>query len=657
MDWSVIRFFLHFVLLSWLFTQSVVADHVDNHRSVAMASVSDDFDQLLAMNLDQLMNISIVSKREENIQEAPGIVTVVTAKDIRRYGYRNLRDILNRQTHIQVMGSNLFPHNKVVMRGVNSSHVDSNVLLQINGRPIRETNLSSINHDVYSLFPVEAIEKIEIIRGPGSVLYGTNAFSGVINIVTARADSANKVVATGGSFNTGQIQAVGGGVDSGVEMFGALNLADTQAGAFSDISDQEGTRSEYPQGYRGVQGVFTVKYNGFSMNGLVSNSETDNVRSVFVYPATEHEFDRYYIDGGYRHPINDNWDVTANLTYHETRSLLTTLPGQTNPNSTGNSKTYLAEVVSQAAVSTELNLLAGANVEKSTGEGDTNFETISESIYGQLDYQFNRWIKLIAGAQYNKPDEVGGDWSPRLGAIFNLNENWGVKMLYSSAFRDASPLERFIDVPTVRGDSALKPEMIDTLDLQLFYYRGQHAFAVTYFHSKQHDIITRQPGTPVQIINGGSITFDGIELEGRWQASDQLSFLGNASYQTNETDSGEKDVTYAPDVLVKGGMLYEHTRGLDMGLYGSYFAASTLQNDSALHDNPNPSSYVLLTLNVEANLGQLFNSAQLNPFSVALYGDNLLDEEIFVPSINRTQVNSLPHHGGRGWYLSLRGDF
>ena len=133
--------------------------------------------------------------------------------------------------------------------------------------------------------------------------------------------------------------------------------------------------------------------------------------------------------------------------------------------------------------------------------------------------------------------------------------------------------------------------------------------------------------------------------------------MGNASYQTNETDSGEKDVTYAPDVMVKGGMLYEHARGLDMGLYGSYFAASTLQNDSALYDNPNPSSYVLLTLNVEANMGQLFNSAQLNPFSVALYGDNLLDEEIFVPSINRTQVNSLPHHGGRGWYLSLRGDF
>ena len=176
--------------------------------------------------------------------------------------------------------------------------------------------------------------------------------------------------------------------------------------------------------------------------------------------------------------------MTANFTYHESRSVLTTQAGQTNPNSTGNSKTYLAEVVSQAAVSTELNLLAGANVEKSTGEGDTNFETISESIYGQLDYQFNRWIKLIAGAQYNKPDEVGGDWSPRLGAIFNLNENWGVKMLYSSAFRDASPLERFIDVPTVKGDSALKPEMIDTFDLQLFYYRGQHAFAVTYFHSK-----------------------------------------------------------------------------------------------------------------------------------------------------------------------------
>ena len=87
-----------------------------------------DMEQLLTLDLEELTTISIASKFEEKLQDAPGIVTVITDEEIKRYGARNLRDILDRQTHLQMVGSNLFPHGRVSMRGSTFTHVDNTVL-------------------------------------------------------------------------------------------------------------------------------------------------------------------------------------------------------------------------------------------------------------------------------------------------------------------------------------------------------------------------------------------------------------------------------------------------------------------------------------------------------------------------------------------------
>ena len=115
-----------------------------------------ELEELLSLDLDKLTKITVASKREENVKEAPGIITVVTADEIARYGYRNLRDILDRQTHLQVIGSNLFPHNRTTIRGVAFTHTDNNVLLLLNGRQFREPTSTSTNHDIYAAFPVES---------------------------------------------------------------------------------------------------------------------------------------------------------------------------------------------------------------------------------------------------------------------------------------------------------------------------------------------------------------------------------------------------------------------------------------------------------------------------------------------------------------------
>lgn len=105
--------------------------------------------------------------------------------------------------------------------------------------------------------------------------------------------------------------------------------------------------------------------------------------------------------------------------------------------------------------------------------------------------------------------------------------------------------------------------------------------------------------------------------------------------------------------MVKLGASYDSGLLGTWGMFYSYIAASTLQNAQATHFNSDPDSYNLLTLNWNGNLGNLTGNPPLNPFSLNLYLDNLLDETIYFPSMHQTSVSSIPHHAGRAFYLTL----
>jgi outer membrane receptor for ferrienterochelin and colicins len=623
-----------------------------------------ELQKILSLDIEQLTTVSIASKREEPLKEAPGIITVITAEDIKRYGYRNLRDILDRQTNMQVIGSNLFPHNRITLRGVAFSHTDNVVLLLLNGRPMREATSVNTDHDIYAAFPVEAIDKIEIIRGPGSVLYGTNAFAGVVNIITKKApvNPAGSVSFTYGSFDYKKGAFSGGGRWGDLEIFGAGNALDINGDDFHHITDEAGNTGTYKTGISGGQIVFNAKYKDFTLNTLLSDTSRDHARSTFILPSTENDLEREFVDLGYKHNLTDKWDVSINGSYHHYRDnfLLGTGPAD----QLGDAVNYLAEITTHAQVSDKLGLLAGGTYTLQEGKiktGNLDYSNVHLSAYMQLNYWLLDWIKLIGGFQYNKPDGISGDFSPRMGAIVNLNDNWGVKLLYGQAFRQASPVERFIMAPSVIGNPKLVPETIDTYDAQLFYNGKHSSFAITYYHSTQDDLVTRVGALPAQIVNSGEVVYDGFELEGKLELGHGFEFIGNLSYQTNEKNDGTDNVTYAPDWMAKTGLYYDSGRGATLGLFNSYFAASTLQNidinPATAIVNPGADSYNLLTANLSLNLGKVLKRSSFSMVNVSLYGDNLLDEDIFFPSISRTNVNTLPHHDGRGIYGTIQIDF
>ncbi|MDX2371070.1 MAG: TonB-dependent receptor plug domain-containing protein [Colwellia sp.] len=144
--------------------------------------------EILAMDLDELM-ITVASKREEKASDASGILSVISAEDIRHFGGNDLHDVLMRVPNTFPFSSAVFTSNAISIRGGATTHTDSHTLISLNGRPVRTSFIGEINSTFFTSFPLNIIDRIEAIRGPGSILYGSNAFNGVMKTMTKTADN------------------------------------------------------------------------------------------------------------------------------------------------------------------------------------------------------------------------------------------------------------------------------------------------------------------------------------------------------------------------------------------------------------------------------------------------------------------------------------
>jgi iron complex outermembrane recepter protein len=186
---------------------------------------------LTEMSLEQLMNIRVtsVSKREESLFEAPAAVYVLTAEDLRRSGARSIPEALRLVPGLQVAQSDA---NKwdISARGF-AQHFANKMLVLINGRSVYSPLFQGVFWEVQDL-PMQDIERIEVIRGPGATLWGSNAVNGVINIITKRAaDTQGTYLKLGaGDEERGFVDArYGGRLGSKVfyRMFGKAFLRDS----------------------------------------------------------------------------------------------------------------------------------------------------------------------------------------------------------------------------------------------------------------------------------------------------------------------------------------------------------------------------------------------------------------------------------------------
>lgn len=178
-------------------------------------------EDLTSVPFEQLLETQVVgaSQFSQQLIDAPSAVSVVTAEDIRRYGYRTLAEILNnmRGLNLSFDGIYYFPGGRGY--GMPGEYA-GRLMLRIDGLPVADNIFNQIYLGEDGLLDTELIERVEYAPGPGAALYGNNAFLGVINVVTLRGRDLNggKVAMTTGSNQERKVRASWGErLDNGAE--------------------------------------------------------------------------------------------------------------------------------------------------------------------------------------------------------------------------------------------------------------------------------------------------------------------------------------------------------------------------------------------------------------------------------------------------------
>jgi iron complex outermembrane receptor protein len=207
--------------------------------SIALAQTVQAAQEDLLMSFGDEAFVSIATGQQQAISEAPAVATVITAREIEAMGASNLDQVLETVPGLHVALSSYRFSPIYSLRGI---HTDANpqVLMLVNGTPL--TQLYFGDRGARNVLPVSNISRVEVIRGPGSAVYGADAFSGVINVITKTREQIDgtELGVRAGSFNTREMWLLNGSRWGEVDVALSINLVKTDgdSGRVIDVDAQ-----------------------------------------------------------------------------------------------------------------------------------------------------------------------------------------------------------------------------------------------------------------------------------------------------------------------------------------------------------------------------------------------------------------------------------
>ena len=289
---------------------------------ILFAQIEDDIDELTGLYGDEEL-ISIASGTAKPIRFAPSVASVITIDDIQRSGARTLAEVLESVPGIHISDSVLFDDDLISIRGVHTSN-NPQVLVLIDGVEVR--HLFTAARPAGFRLPLGNVHRIEIIRGPGSAIYGADAFSGVINVITKSGQQINgtEFGARFGSFDSQDVWLQAGysveDIDLAFSHEYTRSDGDVNRMIESDGFGRSGAfRSEYEIYNTQVKaslGNWHVRLHNWRLNnggnGPGGAQVLDDSGSV--------EADYYQFDLGYKSIVSDGWLLDARAGYNQSQT-------------------------------------------------------------------------------------------------------------------------------------------------------------------------------------------------------------------------------------------------------------------------------------------------------------------------------------------------
>jgi outer membrane cobalamin receptor len=507
------------------------------------------------------------SKLQEHIAKTVAATTVITQEQMRAMGARNLLDVLRLVPGLGVVQTGLGIR-EIEVRGI-GTYFSEKVLFLLNGHPLDHNLLFAGSTAVYDDLPVDTIRRIEVVRGPGSALYGANAFLAVINIITPGAREIEGVQASAGwgSFDTGQYRlSYGRTFGAGTEAAVHFNFTDTNghdAPIAADTLSLRGLPSLAPGTSHLTERRHDLEwrlgYRNFKLDGRFIHKRMGTFAggNLMVSDRSHQDYDDYFLRLSHRLDILDNLTVDTQV-YRDffspvyflqlrpsvfDRSTLkavrtgTELQGtyRPNPNNTLiGGFSYAEEEQSDVARK------SGFDPERlqPAPPSSANFRRRRWGLYAQDIWDAEENLRFALGMRYDEYSDFGGTFNPRLGLNWEFVKHYSFKFAYGTAYRAPAFGELSIaNNRAITGNAHLEPEAIETFETGLVAYpvKGLSIQATLYRnHIGKLIRIVPAPDSGFRYENEGTIDAEGIELEGRYDVDPdaQGSYLAvNYAYQ------------------------------------------------------------------------------------------------------------------------------
>ncbi len=651
-----------------------------NWKAIAFCSITclavqsfaaDSTTVLMEMDLNDLLNMQVTttSKQAEKISDAPGVISVVTRDEMERFGARTLKDVLLRVPSVALTTIYMTDRSTVAVRGDQLNPAACHTLLLINGRPVRESLEGGIKSEMYESFPVTVIDHIEVIRGPGSVLYGSNAFSAVINVITKKGNENKTDLKVQGGYPGAFLGDGSAAYQLGdFSVIAAAKYYKEKNWDLSYIGSDGVTKRDISIPNNGIGSYLELNYKNFKVMASYDQWQNFYAMQKFIPKTpppvtTRHaygdvDYQKLFTDAGFNQKFTDWWNMSVNATFTQSWLNIDSIPApkRNSFDLTGEWTNFFQPVKDWNVVFGMLgNMVQG--VQHSGIPSILSLDTSRSSLglYLQTDYKLLPTLKLIGGLQGNKVPGFDFDLTPRAGLIWSPQEIVNIKALYSQAFRAPSIQELYTNAPTIKGTSDLKPEKVNTFDFGVNIQTEKATFGINNFYSEISNTIYQQPGKILYYVNNKQkTTIIGMELEGKYYITKELLLNGSGLYQYNTNGDSLGNMMPVPEAGAKIGLSYS-SHGFTLSAFDIY--EGDLDKRYTSLGNPNPGEYNILNVNVKYDLNKLLKVKTLGQMALRIDCYNLLGKEVWLPAPGLVSSSSLPVIQGRSMFFGIDATF
>ncbi|MGE5342822.1 MAG: TonB-dependent receptor plug domain-containing protein [Candidatus Omnitrophota bacterium] len=618
------------------------------------------------------VKISSVSKYSQKLGEVPASVTIITSEEIERFGYRTLDDVLMGVRGFFLTNDLNYIHPGV--RGISKSSIANNrIIVLINGILMSENifGAASLIGTGFGI-DVDAIDRVEIIRGPASALYGSNAMLALINVITktGKAEDGMHGTLLGGSPGKWEIALRGGKeLKHGLDLFlnahmGAVKGRDYYFKEFDDPSTHDGVINDMDRDrYNGLFAALT--YKNFSFQGLSDFKEkyipTAPFGTLFNDPRTKSQDYQQFLELKYSSQLTYNKKIFLRF-YYGSYVCINTYPYPVSDivvlgKFKSTARWYGAEGQFCWDIQSNNRLILGLeyknNFKTSFKCWDNYGNTFNKdypyhawSYYLQDEHQFLGNLFLTLGIRRDKNFTGERSLSPQAALVYNPFRTTTLKLLYGIGFRVPTFFELFYAFGQFRpyiGDEVIIPdvkaEKVYTLEAVIEQKITEGVAAILSLYRLKMkgmiDLVLNPENGFLQFRNAKDVRSKGIEAGLNVCLTNGLTGYINVALQRSIDMATHQEIPNSPPSLLKAGLSIPLSAHASASL--ELFRESGRRTQNGTRLNP------FFLTNLHVSTSRLFGLS--NRFRFSFLIKNLFDTQYQIPGGFEHRQNALIQPG------------